>query len=58
MLEIKSLGGEGREALGVAVAGRGEEVQVGSTSVSAGSQGSSRKFEDCGPDVLGVAWGF
>lgn len=54
VLERKSLGREGREALGVALAGRGEEMQVGSTSVSAGSQGSSKKFGDSGPDVPGV----
>lgn len=55
VFEMKSLGSEGREALGVALAGRSEEVQVGSTSVSAGSQGSSKEFEDCGPDVPGLA---
>lgn len=54
VLEMKSLGREGREALGVALVGRGEGLQVGLTSVSAGSQGSSKEFEDCGPDVPGV----
>lgn len=58
VVEMKSLGREGREVLGVALAGRGEEMQVGSTSVSAGSQGGSKKCEDCGPEVPGVAWGF
>lgn len=55
VLVMKDLGREGRETLGVALAGKGEERQVGSTSVSAGSQGSSKKFEDCGPNVPGVA---
>lgn len=54
VLEMKSLGREGREALGVALAGRGEEKQVESTSVSAGSKGSLKKFEDCGSDVPSV----
>lgn len=39
----------------MAMAGRREEVQVGLTSASAGSQESSQEFEDCGPDVPDMA---
>lgn len=52
---MKNVGREGREALGVAIAERGVKGVIQGQHLSASTQGSSKKFEECGPYVLGMA---